>query len=185
MLPSMAKGWLHVTSDMTAGDLVVGIGTLALALFTGLLARRTKAEVKINEEQIALSREGIEALDRPFVFVSRKDRNLAAHVIEDVMHFSLTNLGKGPGIVHQVELLTHSGKNLFSGYLEDVRAIRPAPSDSVPLEMRLSAKQPVEGELVTLRVWYRSASNVGYVTDSCLELNADRYFRYRDHRRVY
>ena len=47
MLTLTNMAFLDVTSDMTAGDLVVGLGTLALAGFTAWLARRTSAEVAV------------------------------------------------------------------------------------------------------------------------------------------
>lgn len=53
--------FLHVSPDMTAGDLVVGAGTLALAAFTAWLARRTSREVKVGEEQLILSRKALES----------------------------------------------------------------------------------------------------------------------------
>lgn len=52
--------FLQITPDMTAGEILVGTGTFALAGFTGWLARRTSAEVEINEEQMRLSRERVE-----------------------------------------------------------------------------------------------------------------------------
>lgn len=56
--------FIHVSSDMTMGDLVVGAGTLALASFTAWLASRTSKEVKVSEEQVRLSRESIEAQEK-------------------------------------------------------------------------------------------------------------------------
>lgn len=99
------------------------------------------------------------------------------------MCFSLTNLGKGPGIVHDVELLTTSGKNLFSGSLENVRAIRPATIDMVSLTMELGDTPPAVNEEVRLRTLYRSASDFPYTTDSYLVLKPNGAFRYRGHRR--
>lgn len=161
--------FIDITPDMTAGDLIVGVGTLALAGFTWLVARRT--------------RNSIEALDRPFIFVSRRDNDSIVRMGKDAMYFSLTNLGKGPGIVHEVELLAPSGKNLFSGSLEDVRAIRPETVDTVDLEMKLSAR-PAIGQRLRLRTLYRSASDFPYVTDSYLVLDGNGDFRYRGHKRL-
>jgi len=161
---------VSVRPNMTAGDLVVGIGTLALAGFTWLVAHRT--------------RNSIEALDRPFIFVSRKDDDSIARLGKRAMYFSLTNLGKGPGIVHNVELLTPSGDNLFSGSLENVRAIRPATIDTVRLKMKLGTVRPVVGEEVRLRTLYRSASNFPYTTDSYLMLGTEGDFYYRGHQRL-
>ena len=162
--------FLNITPDMTAGDLIVGVGTLALAGFTWLVAHRTRSS--------------IEALDRPFIFVSRRDDDSIARIDENVVHFSLTNLGKGPGIVHEVELLTPSGSNLFSGSLENVRAIRPATMDTVRLKMELGPVPPTVDEQMRLRTLYRSASDFPYATDSYLVLGTDGNFRYRGHKRL-
>jgi hypothetical protein len=73
-MPSVTQAFfgisLHLTDEMTAGELLVGIGTLALALFTAWLAKRTSREVQLNEISLGLTRESIEALDRPFVIAT-------------------------------------------------------------------------------------------------------------------
>jgi len=64
-------GLVEVSSEMSAGDLlVVGAGTLLLAVFTAWLAFRTSRQVKLTKESLGLSRESIEALDRPFVIAT-------------------------------------------------------------------------------------------------------------------
>jgi hypothetical protein len=51
---------ISITGQMTAGELAVAVGTLLLAGFTVLMAHRTGREVE-------LTRESIEAIDRPFL----------------------------------------------------------------------------------------------------------------------
>ena len=67
--------FVELTHEMSIGELVVGFGTLALAGFTAWLARRTSAEVRISEQQMRLSRESIEALDRPFLVLTHYFRD--------------------------------------------------------------------------------------------------------------
>jgi hypothetical protein len=159
---------------MTAGDIFVGASTFALALFTGLLANGAR-------HQIRLSRESIEAIDRPFIIVSRKKKHMAC-LSGDVMEFALNNLGKGPGIVEELLLLSSSGANLFPGHLEETRAL--AISNVVDLKMKVSKVGPTEGEEVKLQVRYRSASGSLYRTDSLLRLCENGRFSYHGHRRI-
>jgi hypothetical protein len=173
---------VQISSDMTVGDLVVGAGTLGLALFTGLLAKRTGREVKVSEEQIRLTRESIEAVDRPFIIVSRKD-GFIARMAGNVIEFALSNLGKGPGIVDELVLFGSSGDDLLVGGLDESRSL--APENRVPLEMSIGENRIAKGDEVTLRVRYQSASGFSYHTDSYLRLG-DRYqFSYHGHRRSY
>lgn len=58
---------IYVSGDVTLGELIVGIGTLALAGVTGWLARRTSEDVELSREGLKLTRESIEAADRPFL----------------------------------------------------------------------------------------------------------------------
>jgi hypothetical protein len=65
---------LDYDSHVTLGELIVGVGTLALAGFTAWLAYRTSQEVdwtrrsvEASEASVDLTRESIEAQDRPFV----------------------------------------------------------------------------------------------------------------------
>lgn len=68
---------LSVKGEMTAGELIVGVGTGALAAFTAWLAARTSREVKLTERGLGLTRESIEALDRPFVVVTPNEHHQA------------------------------------------------------------------------------------------------------------
>lgn len=61
---------VDVTCEVSAGDLLVGGGTLLLAFFTAWLAFRTSRQVELTKEGLGLSRESIEALDRPFVIAT-------------------------------------------------------------------------------------------------------------------
>jgi hypothetical protein len=163
---------VHIHPDMTVGDLIVGVGTAALASFTFLLASGTR-------RQIRLTRESIEAIDRPFVIVSRRRKHLA-HLTGNVMEFAVSNLGKGPGIVEEVELLSSSGANVFPERMREVRSL--AVSNVADLTMELG-DVPIEGDELTLRVWYRSASGTCYRTDSLLRLAEDGRFSYHGHKR--
>src|SRR5947209_1259249 len=102
---------LSVTGKMTGGDVVVGAGTLLLAASTAFLAVRTSREVKLTEQQVGLSRESIEALDRPFIIAMPNGNHAILGFVEDLpghpgwrFAFRLWNIGKGPGIVQHVSL---------------------------------------------------------------------------------
>jgi hypothetical protein len=74
LISESALAGIHMSGDLTLGDLIVGLGTLALAGFTYLLARKTGQEVGwtrrsvvASEENVRLTRQSVEAQDRPFV----------------------------------------------------------------------------------------------------------------------
>jgi hypothetical protein len=158
---------------MTAGELVVGIGTLALAGFTAWLARRTSAEVEISEAQMRLARSAIEAQDQPFVIpASRTPRGV---LIGSSFIAKLENLGKGPAMVHSVQIRSSSTNH---PYLDDpfegqVRAI--APGQSLGIALPLMEGAPSKGTHLTVQISYSAASGVGYTTySSGLVLDLER-----------
>ncbi len=173
---------VHVSSDMTAGDLGVGVGTLALALFTAWLAIRTSAQVKISKKQMGLTLEGIEAADRPFLVVSRNLGVEGVQFSSRSLEFGISNLGKGPAVIEEMLLLSAGGKNLFYEPHEPVRAL--AAGDRVDLQRTLNEPQPASGAYAWLHIYYRSASGVQYSTESTLEVTEDGTCRSRGHRRT-
>jgi hypothetical protein len=164
---------------MTAGDLIVGVGTLALAAFTAWLAARTSAEVKISEEQISLSRENIEAQDRPFVIPTpRAPRGV---LINPAFIANLENLGKGAALIESIQIMSKGGHE----YLDDpfdgrVRPLAAASKLSISLPLKGSA--PVEGTELTVSVHYRSPAGRRYSTRSTGVVN-DETLSFDGHRR--
>jgi hypothetical protein len=72
--PDLSGMHVHLSGDVTLGELIVGVGTLALAGFTWRLARQARREVdstresiNLSRQEIQLTRQSIEAQDRPFV----------------------------------------------------------------------------------------------------------------------
>ena len=180
---------------MTAGDLVVGVGTLALAGFTAWLAWRTSHEVKVGEEQLRLTRESIEALERPFVLPeSRGDRGglisqatlsaaqaLPALPISVVL--TLKNYGKGPALVDRVQLTAPAGDEALENPLDgNIRAI--APDAKLKLAVPLQTSYPDVGSEVKLRVFYRSTSGGSYATVSAGTVQDKGVVQFSEHRRV-
>jgi len=176
-------GFIEITSEMTAGELVVGIGTLALAGFTAWLAWRTSAEVAASEEQIRVSRESIEAQDRPFV-VAKGNTSLSHRIgfVQSLFVFAIDNVGKGAAIVEEVTLMTGEGTNLFDAPLEIVPVL-PAGEDR-NLRMQSDKGTPNAGTNLVLNVRYRSASGTRYVTESQLEVIEKGFCKTRGHRRI-
>lgn len=176
-------GFIHITPEMTAGELVVGIGTLALAGFTAWLAWRTSAEVTASEEQIRLSRESIEAQERPFIVASgNTTANGALRFLDKLFFFGISNMGKGAAVVEGVVFQTSSGENLFDSPLESIPVV--APDSAVNLRMPSARGTPNTGTELTLRVWYRSASGSRYLSESRLEVGDRGYCQSRGHRRT-
>jgi hypothetical protein len=182
LLDKMALFGISISPDMTAGDVLVGTGTLALAIFTGRLASRTSDEVSLSEKQLRLTQESIEAIDRPFIVVSRRDEEMAQLIgNDDAVKFTLSNLGKGPGIVSQLAFMTPSGDNLLKEPLGEARSL--APRNRVPLILPLGEQRPKEGEMLTMQIAYSSASGYRYCTETDLLLIEQGRFSYQGHRR--
>jgi hypothetical protein len=176
-------GLVEITSEMTAGELLVGIGTLALAAFTAWLAWRTSAEVTASEEQIRVSRESIEAQDRPFVVV--KGNSAIRHriaFVQPLFMFAIDNVGKGAAIVEEVTLVTEGGTNLLDPSLEAVPVL-PA-GESRNLRMPSANGTPGAGTILVLKIWYQSASGARYLTESELEVIEKGSCKARGHRRI-
>jgi hypothetical protein len=63
----LANGWVTVEAKTTIGDLLVGVGTFALAAFTYRLGREARSEGRQIATQVALERERMESDAQPWV----------------------------------------------------------------------------------------------------------------------
>jgi hypothetical protein len=140
-------------------------GTLALAGFTAWLARRTSAEVRISEKQIRLSRESIEALDRPFLMPARYPGEARASINQNLLLrlLLLENLERGPALLEGLKVIP--------------------VEDGINLRVALR-EQPAEGERFAVHVFYRSPSARQYLTLSDLLGSSPRDLDFTGHRRV-
>jgi hypothetical protein len=118
------------SSSLTLGDLIVGVGTLALAGFTAWLglstrasATATRAAVEASEEPFVLATP-IDELDAmPKLTIDEDPREEGKcppfqihRVVQDQVSFvrlKLWNIGHGPAIATAVELLNRDGTNLL------------------------------------------------------------------------
>jgi hypothetical protein len=181
VMSTFATFCLRISGDMTAGELLVGVGTLALAAFTAWLAARTSAEVKVSEEQIRLSREGIEALDRPFIIASPdEEHSLLGFAEVGPQHagwrfvYRLWNIGKGPAIVENMSLVDASTQREYltsNEKMERPVAMQPPVYDG--LSQLVSNSPPGAGAELILRITYRSASGTRYVTSSRVQVTGN------------
>lgn len=172
---------LEVTGEMTAGDLLVGVGTLLLAAFTFRLAQRTSREVTLTEEALALNRESIEALDRPFV-IATPDGNHHLLGFKELgsehpgwrFVFRLWNMGKGPAIVEHMSLVeSFRHHEYLTGDESMERAVAMDPPVFDGLSRLVGNAPPGPNADLVLRIHYRSASGVGYVTTSKVHVTND------------
>ncbi len=179
---SHGMAFLHITSEMTAGEFLVGVGTLALATFTAWLARRTSAEVQVSEKQMRLSHESIEALDRPFIVPERR-ANRGILIGDGHLTAKLCNHGKGSALVEEVQLVSDAWTQYLQNPFENsVRAI--APAGELAIRIPLTQSPPPEGGELAFRVFYRSASGVRYVTISEARVVSDGLIDFTGHQRV-
>jgi hypothetical protein len=167
--------------EMTAGDLLVGLGTLLLATFTWNLARRTSKAVKISEVGLELSRESIEALDRPFVIATPDgNRSLLGFAEVGPEHpgwrfvYRLWNLGKGPAIVDAMSLVdaVSQREHLTQDELME-RPVAMTPPVYDGLSRLEGNSPPATGSELTLRIWYRTASGTRYVSISRVKVTGN------------
>jgi hypothetical protein len=146
---------------ISLGDLIVGIGTLALAVVTWQLAKS--------------SNRSLEALDLPFLLAT-PDRDRAfdfAPVFEEgeepvgaewMLSVELVNLGAGPAIMDGIDLADdQDGTELVKKDWE-VDWLIKANQDAVTVGIPLKGEPPDQASLLTLHIYYRSASGVRYVT---------------------
>lgn len=143
------------------GDLIVGAGTIFLALVTWRLARSTAASV--------------EALDLPFLLATPDyqgafnlhavDPEDEATDVEWALSVELKNLGSGPAILDGIDIYAKDDRKalLKAGWNVD----RPV----LPEEEELNIGIPLEADAGTeefspflLKIFYRSASGHRYVT---------------------
>jgi hypothetical protein len=190
-------GWrvgVHVELKSTVGEVGVAIGTLALAFFTWQLALQTKAEVfqtrrelDLTQKSLDLTRESIEAGERPYVIPSgfkgtgriflRYSADLGWH-----LRVGLWNLGKGPGIVRDVQLLVN-GQHVLQPLKAEIPIshVQPSVADQLlPLESRYtdkSGKQPIlalPDGIYSLLVFYRQSSGKELMTTTSVTRTDDR-----------
>src|SRR5271167_1293695 len=134
---------------MTIGELIVGLGTLALACLTGVLAYQTKRSARASQA-------AVESAEEPFVISAPTDRlegmRLREHehpqsgttppfeihrAFDNRGHFvrlKLWNIGHGPAIVHRVRLCRDD-----IDYLDALPQVYPlGVGHSVDIEIRSS-----------------------------------------------
>ena len=129
-----------------------------------------------------LSRESIEALDRPFIVPGRRTGR-GVLVGDGHLTARLHNHGKGPALVEEVQLVDGSWTQYLKNPFENsVRAI--APAGHLELHIALTKSPPSEGGELSFRAFYRSASGVRYVTVSEARVVADGIIDFNGHQRV-
>ena len=146
---------------LSLGDLIVGAGTLFLALVTWRLAKSTAASV--------------EALDLPFLLATPDYQgafNLQAVDPEDedtdvewALSVEVKNLGSGSGILDGIDLYAKADYKalLKAGWNVD-RPVLPEEEElniGIPLEVDAGTE---EFSPFVLKIFYRSASGQRYVT---------------------
>jgi hypothetical protein len=173
-VPPDPAAFIHLSGDLTLGDLLVGVGTLVLAAFTYLLALRARQQVEESGQEIVTSREGlevaresIEAADRPFVIPTPMPGSSGIELrANSELTIRLWNLGRGPAIVSdvQLELGDHEVLTSLGGFIP----IHAGGAADQALRLRGPVNDLIgRGELGdhgTLRVFYNSASATSYMT---------------------
>jgi hypothetical protein len=119
---------LALTNSLTVGDLIVGVGTLALACFTAWLGFETRASANAAQE-------AVEASEEPFVIATStprlEDMLLREHELpqlgspppiaihratgseESFVRLRLWNIGDGPAIATAVRLKSSDNSDLL------------------------------------------------------------------------
>jgi hypothetical protein len=179
---------VELHADLTVGDLAVAVGTLALAGFTWALARQTKREVRKTDEGLALSRQSLEAVDMPFVIATPIEgapalifsRPADGEGTEWELGMRLWNVGKGPGLIHDISLVAGRVE-----LLDPLAWMVPVAAEQAA-DIYLSVSDPPPRGLgeeeaeATLRIHYRHALGTGYATVSNVEVRGT-YAQCRDY----
>lgn len=154
--------------------LVVGAGTGALALVTWRLARRTKEDVDLSREGLALTRESIEVLDMPFLVASfdleYPSINLSPVFEGDseepvdaewTVGMKVENVGRGPAILFGAIAISDGAEGEPDGLW--AAEVPFKPEEARELSVRTTV-DPNPGQTLRLILRYRSASGQSYVT---------------------
>lgn len=168
-----------VTHSLTLGDVVVGAGTLALAVFTAWLGFSTRASAKAAGE-------AVEASEEPFVIATPTPPDSRAMILRDhelpqvgtpppygihraldgaggcFVRLRLWNVGQGPAIVTGVQLRPVDGKDLL-GNLD--RHYPVAAGDAADIEIPSHAWPATVSDGV-LSIEYVRATGRRYRTSS-------------------
>jgi hypothetical protein len=158
----MPAAGISIDWTLSLGDIVVGVGTLLLALVTWSLAKNTARSV--------------EALDLPFVIAtSEREGAFNLHPIDpdhpdssDVIWavaVKLKNIGAGPAIVDGLEI-RHGETNapiMSTDWTWD-KPISPG-DETINQAVGLKGDPPEQSDALRVCVLYRSASGNHYVTD--------------------
>lgn len=168
--------------EITIGELIVGIGTLALAGVTWWLASRTSAEVE-------LTRESIEAIDRPFLVAETENFDITPALERGsreptgdhwILYAKLENFGKGPAIFDGIGLRDANENELADQSWTTDSILKEGDSIDVGIPVTHPAD---EGASLRLRLYYRSASGARYQTIHELEVIAQNHVARRTFQR--
>ncbi len=165
---------ITLSDTLTLGDLIVGVGTLALAAFTAWLGFSTRAAAKASQA-------AVEASEEPFVIAtptddikkmkltrleSQQPRGIAPFEIhrtgEAGAHFvrlKLWNIGSGPANVQGVALTRGNER-----FLDGLAHFQPiGAGQAADIEVGSSA-WPMSSRAATLTIDYTRASGLAYRT---------------------
>jgi len=112
---------LHVSNQLTAGDLLVGIGTLLLAVFAFLSVRAAHVTVEAQDAPLVIGANVPASSSVAEACPGQKFDPPFAGVLADGSQFAfvmqLWNVGRGPAVVQDVRLV-----------IEGAEVLRPFPS---------------------------------------------------------
>jgi hypothetical protein len=173
----------HSWFSISLGDLVVGVGTLALAGFTAWLGLSTRASA-------TATRAAVEASEEPFVLATPIDKLKAMpkltidedpreegqcppfqihHVVQDQVSFvrlKLWNIGHGPAIATAVQLLNRDGTDLL-GELHQDYALPARGFADIDIPSPKWVTLTGQGELI---IYYAHANGRQYLTTSEVDI---------------
>ncbi len=166
---------VHLSGDIDLGELIVGVGTLALAGITWRLARTTGRSVEAARQSADAARESakaerdsVEAMAMPYIIaVPQAAYDEISRVDEDTdgapwtLKLRLWNLGSGPGIVTNIRLACRSEQQL----VDLPRGIPLAPDGKFPADVGVGA-WPAGSISGTLTIDYLHSHGRSYRTDS-------------------
>ncbi len=170
---------IELNSGLSVGELIVGLGTLSLAGFTGWLGFETRASAKA-------AREAVEASNEPFVVATPtppdlsvlrpgeriRDLPIAIHRAPpygangSFVRMRLWNIGDGPAIVRHVSISRDDAT-----YIDGVDRFYPLGAGQV-VDIEVSSRSwPSTPCVAVLTIQYFRASGLTYLTESDLSID--------------
>ncbi|MCB0909984.1 MAG: hypothetical protein KDB63_23040, partial [Nocardioidaceae bacterium] len=108
-------GWISLNKEVTVGEAITGVGTLALAVFTWRMATRASSQIEASEKQVEASKRSILVMEeqlqsevRPWIVLNDVPGRPGFSTERGHLDFHLVNVGRGAGLLADIRIVADS-----------------------------------------------------------------------------